>query len=265
VEYETILVARADGVATITLNRPERLNAYTHQMGKELVDAWKRLDEDPEVRVIVMTGAGRAFCAGADVKEFQQAVQGRGPGVGRERLVASPLQSTPMVVRNLVKPIIAAINGPAVGVGLTIALACDIRIASEEARLGAIFAQMGLIPEFGSTYNLTRLVGIAKACELVFTAKIVDAAEAKEIGMVNQVVPASALTDATAELANRIAQFPPVAIQLAKRLLYQGLDNDLPSQVQLETLGLALCFQTEDHAEAVKAFLEKRPPQFRGK
>ena len=260
-DYESILLEKEEGIGTIILNRPEKLNAFTAKMGIEFHQALQEMESDPEVRVVVITGAGRAFSAGADVAGFAESLQtGReGPAAGAAP-PAGPVTG-PMMMRNMSKPVIASINGVAVGMGFTISLACDIRIASEKARLGAIFARMGLIPEYGSTYNLARIVGIAKACELVFTARIIDAAEAKEIGLVNQLVPAEELNQATTEMASTIAKLPPFAIQLAKRGLYQGLDADLPTQLQFEALGLAACFRSPDHAEAVRAFIEKREPK----
>jgi len=163
------------------------------------------------------------------------------------------------------KPSIAAVNGAAVGFGCTLPLACDLRIAAEEARMGPIFVRVGLTPDFGSTYNLVKIVGIAKALELALTGKIIDAKEAKEIGLVNQVVPASELMAATHEMAMSIAQKPPIAVALAKKGLHQAVDATLVEQLQYEAFALHLCFQTDDHLEAVKAFLEKRQPVFKGR
>jgi len=265
--YQTIIVEKDEGVATITLNRPERLNAYIPLMGDELIGALRELDRDEEVRVIVITGAGRAFCSGADVKDsFLKEAEERERG---EAKVVAPgtnlIDRGPMILRNLAKPVIAMVNGPAVGFGCTLALACDIRLASEDAVMGGVFLRVGLIPEFGSTYNLPRLVGIAKACELIFTAKIIAATEAKEIGLVNQVVPAPELKAATYEMARTIAQMPPLAVTLAKRGLYQGLDNDLATQLQFESFGMDFCYGTRDHVEGARAFLEKRSPKFEGR
>ena len=264
-DFQTIIYEQANGIGTITLNRPDRLNAWNDQVNKEVTEVVKSADADDEVRVLVITGAGRAFCAGADVRGFAQAIEERKLDRGAREPIPSMVQSLPLLMRSLRKPLIASINGAAVGVGFTIALACDIRIASEEARLGAVFARVGLIPEFGSTYNLPRLIGIAKACELCFTARIIGAAEAKEIGLVNQVVPASELKAATYEMASAIAQMPPISIRLAKRGLYMGLDGEFASQLQFEATGLNICARTEDHAEGVKAFLEKRAPKFKGR
>lgn len=263
--YKTILLEKEENVSTITLNRPDRLNAHTDEMGLEIAEALRVADTDKETRVLVITGAGRAFCAGADVKAFAEAAEARKRGEDRPSVSPSIIGRGPWLFRNFSKPIIASINGPAMGIGLTMALACDLRIAADMATLGAIFVRMGVMPEFGSTYNLPRLVGIAKACELVFTGKIIEAKEAFEIGLVNQVVPADQLKAATRELAASIAQWPPLAIQTSKRALYQGLDADLSAQLTLETMGLTSLFNTEDHAEAAKAFVEKRKPVFKGR
>lgn len=267
-KYQTILLDKAEGIATLTLNRPERLNALNDQMAEELVDVLHVIDKDDEIRVLVITGAGRAFCSGADVRDrFMRLIEEAKKGEGRvERLgVGRFAEEACMALQKLRPPVIASINGPAVGFGCTLALACDMRIASDEARLGLVFVRVGLTPEFGSTYFLPRLVGIAKACELVFTGKIIDATEAKEIGLVNQVVPAAQLKATTDELAKSIAEGPPLAIQLAKGGLHQGLSNDLSTQLQYETFAISTCRQTQDHEEGARAFLEKRKPVFQGK
>jgi enoyl-CoA hydratase/carnithine racemase len=260
--YETILVDKKDWIGTITMNRPDRLNAMTSTMLLELARAFHQVEADQEIRVVILTGAGDAFSSGADIRDSAQALEKREEGalVRNERLDAIPAVVEAMLMVS--KPIIASISGVAVGGGMTISLHCDIRIASEKARFGAVFARIGLIPEFGSTYMLSRIVGIAKACELVFTARIIDAAEAKEIGLVNQVVVADELKQATKEMASAIAKLPPFGIQMAKRGLYQGLDTDIRTQMQFEAMGLDACFRSADHAEAVKAFLEKREPKF---
>ena len=263
--YETIILEKEEGVATITFNRPERLNAFNSQMIDEFMDVLKDCGSDEGVRVVVITGAGQAFCSGADVEWFSELIEQRRGGIEVAEIMPSMFEDLPLILGGMVKPTIAAINGDAVGLGFTTALACDIRIASDSARMGAIFVRMGVIPECGSTYLLPRVVGIAKALELVLTARMVDANEAKEIGLVNQVVVADDLKSATMRMAGRIAGWPPVAVQIAKRGLYQGLATDLHTQVQFESFGLGICYRTEDHAEAVKAFLEKRPATFHGR
>jgi 2-(1,2-epoxy-1,2-dihydrophenyl)acetyl-CoA isomerase len=264
--YQTILLEKENGILTLTLNRPDRLNALNEQMAEELIEALEAVDQDEEVRVLVITGAGRAFCSGADVRDrFLTLIEQRKRGEEKVVHLGGFAERCCLALRKLRQPVIASINGAAVGFGCTFALACDIRLASEEARMGMVFVRVGLTPEFGSTYFLPRLVGIAKACELVFSGKIIDAREAREIGLVNQVVPPEQLRAATYELAKSIAEGPPLAIQLAKRGLYQGLDNDLLTQLQFESFALNVCRATDDHEEGARAFLEKRKPVFKGR
>jgi 2-(1,2-epoxy-1,2-dihydrophenyl)acetyl-CoA isomerase len=268
--YETLLVEEKDGVATVLLNRPERLNAYTPQMGEELLDFFRRADDDEDIRVVVMTGAGKAFCAGADVTGFADDVEARKSGDD----TSEGRSSTDRVIRehefinamrNFTKPFIASINGPAVGLGCSMPLMADIRLASEDAKIGAIFARVGLIPEFGSTYTLPRIVGLPKACELVFTGKIIDAREALDIGLVNQIYPAETLREETQKMAVNIAEMAPLAVRFAKKGFYQGMENTFKNQLQFESFGLDYLFKSRDHEEGVKAFLEKRKPKFEGR
>lgn len=260
--YTTLLIEKKEQIGTITFNRPDMLNALSQLGFREFIQALKEIDADDGIRVVVITGAGRAFSAGLDIDEARQ-------GPPETGLQAVPLQDTvawiPHVMRNMRKPIIASINGAAAGGGFTIALACDIRIASEDAKLGAGFVRVGLIPELGSSYTLPRLIGIAKACELIFTGKTMDAKEAKAIGLVNEVVPKDELTAATYKMAAEITKAAPIALQLAKKALYQGLDSDLVAQLQFEQLGQSTCFKSEDFKEGIQSFLEKRKPVFKGK
>lgn len=261
-----ILVERQDRIVTITLNRPDKLNAFVNDMVLQLRDAILEADRDPDTRVIILTGAGRAFSSGADVDAFRAAFEeSKRVGYQVTSIDQQQLEGFAIRMRQVTKPILAAVNGAAVGFGFTLALACDIRIASEQARFGAIFLRVGLTPEFGGSYNLTRLVGIAKACELVFTARIVDAQEAKEIGLVNTVVPHDQLMAATLEMARSIAAMPPLAVRLAKGNLYNGLDAHLATQIHQELMANRICRDSQDYAEGVTAFLEKRPPVFRGR
>lgn len=261
-EYTTLLLEKKDKIGTITLNRPDKLNALSQKAFNEFITALTEMDEDSDVRVVIITGAGRAFSAGLDLDEARE-------GPGEAALQVVPIQGSvawiPHMMRNMRKPIIASINGPAVGGGFTIAIACDIRIASEDAKMGAPFVRVGLIPELGSTYNLPRLIGMAKTCELIFTGKTIDAKEAKEIGLVNEVVPRGELEATTYKMATEIAQAAPISLQLAKKALYQGLDSDMVTQIQFEQLGQSTCFKSDDFREGIKAFLEKRKPLFKGK
>jgi len=260
--YATLLIEKKEQIGTITFNRPEKLNAFSQLGFREFIQALKEMDGDEGIRVVAITGSGRAFSAGLDIDEARQ-------GPPETGLQVMPLQDTvawiPHIMRNMGKPVIAAINGPAAGAGFTIALACDIRIASEDAKLGAGFVRVGLIPELGSSYTLPRLIGIAKACELIFTGKTIDANEAKALGLVNEVVPRDDLAAATAKMAAEIMKSAPMAVQLAKQALYQGLDSDLVTQLHFEQLGQSACFKSEDFKEAITAFSEKRKPSFKGK
>ncbi len=266
-DYQEIVVEVQDHLATVTLNRPQKLNAYTSLMGEELTHAYETLGQRDDIRVIIMTGAGRGFCSGADVGAvFQKNLD--------EQQQGSPTRATGIVhtrtglhyaLYNCAKPTIAAINGPAVGIGLTLTLLQDIRLMAEEASLGAIFARMGLMPELGSTFMLPRLIGLAKALELTYTARILKAKEAFEIGLVNHVAPGEGLIAAARDMASQIAALPPLALAVSKRALHQGAENDFDAAVQTETFGLDYLFKTQDHKEAVSAFLEKRPAKFQGR
>jgi 2-(1,2-epoxy-1,2-dihydrophenyl)acetyl-CoA isomerase len=255
--FETILCEKRERVLTITLNRPEVLNAFTLAMGEEMLQAFHEAEDDEDVGCIVLTGAGRGFCSGADVREFQAGIES-----GTLGTVQPQAESMCQLMFNLKKPIIAAINGPAVGVGFTVTLPCDIRIASERARLGAIFVRVGLVPEFGSTFLLSRLVGLAKAKELALLGRIIDAQEALDIGLVSRVVPHEQLMPETMALATTLAQGPTRTLGLVKEVLHRGLVSDLAAAEDLETRVLATCVRSPEHAEGVRAFLEKRQPRF---
>jgi 2-(1,2-epoxy-1,2-dihydrophenyl)acetyl-CoA isomerase len=257
--YQTLLVDRAGAVATIAMNRPEARNALDLAMRNELNGALDEIEADRDARVVILTGAGGHFCAGGDVKTMSRrhtATEGR----ARLHLLNR------FVIRlfNFPKPTIAMVDGVAVGAGCNIALACDIVVASDRARFGEVFARIGLVPDGGGTWLLPRLVGLAKAKELVFSADIIDAAEALRIGLVNRVVPAADLDAAARELAGRIAAGPPIALGLAKSLLNRSESIDLAAALELEALGQGHAITTEDHAEGVRAFLEKRPARFSG-
>jgi 2-(1,2-epoxy-1,2-dihydrophenyl)acetyl-CoA isomerase len=255
--FETILYEKRDRVATITLNRPEVLNAFVPSMGEEMLEAFHQAEDDEGIGCVVLTGAGRGFCSGADVREFQAGLEGR---TSDDALSGS--ESLCQLMFNLKKPIIAAINGPAVGVGFTMTLPCDIRIASDRARFGPIFVRLGLIPEFGSTFLLSRLIGLAKAKELTLLGRIIDAQEILDIGLVSKVVPHEELMTETMSLATTLAQGPTRTLGLVKEVLNQGLVSDLASAEDLEVRVLGTCVRSPEFAEGVRAFLEKREPRF---
>ncbi|PYM73180.1 MAG: hypothetical protein DME10_10780 [Candidatus Rokuibacteriota bacterium] len=262
--YECLIYEVKDRVATLTLNRPERLNALGGTLRDDLFDAVTRASADPEVRVMVITGAGKGFCAGGDVKAMSEAKAG-----ARERplieKIAPGRDRTLLAMREAPQPIIAAVNGAAAGAGMNLALGCDLRIASTEARFAQAFVKRGLHPDWGGTYFLPRVVGMAKACEMIFTGDLIDAAEALRLGLVSQVVPPEELLPTAHELARRIAAGPPVAIRLAKQSLYANADLDLQGALHMETMAQNICFETEDATEGIRAFVEKRAPVFRGR
>jgi enoyl-CoA hydratase/carnithine racemase len=262
--YECLLYEVKDGVATLTLNRPDRLNALGGTLRDDLHDAIIRSSADPQVRVMVITGAGKGFCAGGDVKAMNEAKEGK-----RERplldKIAPGRDRTLLAMRDAPQPIIAAVNGAAAGAGMNLALGCDIRVASTAAKFSQAFVKRGLHPDWGGTYFLPRVVGMARAAELIFTGEVIDAAEALRLGIVSRVVAPEELLPTVGELARRIAAGPPVAIRLAKHSLYANADRDLKSALEGETAAQNICFDTEDAKEGIRAFVEKRPPLFRGR
>lgn len=260
-EYQAILLEKKDGIATVTLNRPEKLNALNPQMFAELLHAFRKVSEDDETRVLVITGAGRGFCSGLDLsargESREISIDGIGPG-------DFPGEA-PIILAGMKKPVIAAINGLAVGGGCTLTLCCDIRIASDTAKFSIPLTRMGFTFELGSSYFLSRVVGIGKACEMIFTGRMIDAKEAKEIGLVNQVVPADELAETVHEMASDITKAPPLAQGVSKEGLYQGLNADLPTQMKWEAQAQGRLGGSEDQKEAAKAFMEKRAPVFKGR
>jgi len=256
---DTVLRASADGVLTLTLNRPEALNSFTIEMKEALLAGLKDAARDRSVRVVILTGAGRAFSAGQDLKERQ------GPNVpdlGTElRTRYNPII---LAMRRLEKPIIGAVNGVAAGAGISLAMACDILIASDKATFMEAFGRVGLVPDTGSTWFLPRLVGPARAAEMTFTADSVDAATAERIGLVNRVVPADKLMDEASALAARLAQAAPIAVALTKRALNRALESTLEEALEFEAQLQSIAGRSADHKEGVAAFVEKRPVRFRG-
>lgn len=219
--YQYLLLERADGIATVTLNRPDKLNAYTVDMGEEIVAVFDELRDDEAVRAVILTGAGRGFCAGVDLDHLQEqasATETRGLRLGEERLV----REFPLTLLKYPKPVIAAINGHAIGVGITMVLPCDIRLAASSAKIGLTFTRIGILPGLGSTYLLPRLVGPAKARELVLTAGVIEAAEAARIGLVNQVLAPDELLPRAREVAATLAACQPAVMAAARELLLSG-------------------------------------------
>src|SRR5689334_13696939 len=258
---KTFLYEQRDGIATITLNRPERLNAITFEVYHELTDFFARLRDEKDVRVVVITGAGRAFCSGGDVRDIIGALQGRDAEGLLEftRLTCDLIRN----MRALPKPIIASLNGTTAGAGACIALASDIRIAAEEAKIAFIFVRVGLAgTDMGATYLLPRVVGFAKATELLMTGDFIAAHEAERIGLYNRVVPRDQLESATLEFAQKLAQGPALGIAETKEMLNREMHMPFDSALEAEAVTQALCMQTPDFKEAHAAFLEKRPAKF---
>jgi len=257
--YETLLVERRGRVAVITINRPQKLNALNIQTRAEGAAALEELREDESVRVVVITGAGeKAFVAGADIGEFE----GRTAVSQRDVMTARSLFTA---VDTFPKPVIAMINGFCLGGGCELALSCDLRVASETARFGQPEINLGIIPGGGGTQRLTRLVGEGKAMELILTGDMIDAQHAYNLGLVNLVVPAADLEAKTMELANRIAEKSPVALRMAKEAVKTAARASLDEGLRREIDLFALTFSSEDKDEGVRAFLEKRKPDFKGK
>jgi len=266
--YETILYDVADEIATVTLNRPAKMNAYTTKMGAEITDAMLRADADDNTRVVIITGAGdRAFCAGADMSMFASDIKSReqkqadGPAASEHR--ARGAVSLPQVMRNLSKPTIAAINGYALGVGCTIPLLFDVRIASDNAKMGVIFPRVGLMSELGSSYLMPRLIGLARTAEMMLTGRQYPAAECLAMGLVSRVVPFADLPATARELAGDMLQCSPTSLAYTRKALYQGLDGTLETAMAFEGFALEKCYVSPEHKEYVAAFLEKRKPNFR--
>lgn len=260
--YEHVLLHRSDGVGTLTLNRPEKLNAFAGTMRHELADALDELDHDPTVRVIIITGAGRGFCAGADVGYLAELVERRDVEAMAALVEAGRRVITTM--RESPKPVIGSINGVAAGGGANLALACDLRIASDQARLGQTFNRIGLHPDWGGTYFLPRLAGPARALELIWLAEVIDAEECLRLGLFNRVVPHHTLLDATMDIARALVAKPPLALALAKRAVYQSLDRTLPEMLDYELDAQLRCFESGDASEGIRAFVEKRTAAFHG-
>jgi enoyl-CoA hydratase/carnithine racemase len=257
--FETLLYEVADGIATVTLNRPAKLNAYTPQMGHEIVGAMRQADGDSQVRVVILTGAGRAFCAGADISTFDNNIRTREAGgnpptaAGREAMLAYP-----HLMRTMSKPSIVAINGFALGVGATMTLPCDIRIMAEGSRIGFIFPRVGLITELGSSYFLPRLVGTARATEMLLTGRQYSAAECLGFGLVTAVAPAESLHTRAREIAGEIMEGSPTSLALTRRAIHNGIMGTLENALEFEAFALERCLTSTEHKEYVQAFMEKR-------
>jgi len=263
VGYETIIVEKKNQIARITLNRPQALNALNETMGEELNTALKEAERDPETRCLIITGAGRAFSAGEDVSGLKDRYAGGAhPSLGDH--LRKKYHPIILRIRNMEKPIIARINGIAAGSGASIALACDIRIASEEAGLKQAFIGVGLVPDSGSSYFLARTLGLGRALELIMTGRTVGAKEAEAFGLVNKTVAAADLDKTVDEMAERLSNGPTKALGLSKRVVNRASVLELSEALEYEAQNQDIAGKTKDHLEAVRAFLEKRQPRFSG-
>ncbi|MBA4179430.1 MAG: enoyl-CoA hydratase [Anaerolinea sp.] len=254
----------SDHIATVTLNRPEAMNALTRSLYGELEQAFRDAHRDPEVRCVILTGAGRAFCSGDDVKQIMLGEQ-RDETVQRLRDVRPRTTPAAAAVLECDKPVIAAVNGPAVGWGMDLTLFCDIRIASDRARFGELFIKRGLVADIGGLWRLPRVVGPSKAAELLFTGDVIEALEAERIGLVSRVVPHDDLMPAAREIAAKIAANPPIAMRYMKEGLRQSTNASMAEMGAFVGSSLAYLFTTEDHREGALSFVERRAPVFKGR
>lgn len=259
--YRNIILEREEGVATLTLNRPDALNALDWQTGEELLAALEECAVDAAVRVVVLAGAGRAFCAGGDLRGMARSPDVDASGYLR-RLTLSLHPAVSTMIR-MSKPIIARVQGAASGAGMSLVLAADLAVAAQSTRFNMAYLRVALSPDLASTYFLPRFVGLKKALDLFFTGDAIDSAEALRLGLVNQVVPDADLEAATLELARRLARGPALAPATAKELAYRGLAESLESQMEHERQGIVRCAASEDFREGAQAFFEKREPRYR--
>lgn len=266
--FETIIFEKVDDIGIITLNRPERFNAVSDQMTAELASAIDGLNKDDTTRALIITGAGQAFCAGADFKKGEAALGWASETATPEAFMRGYRDIVPRLICGLQAlnvPTIAAINGVAVGLGCDMCLACDIRIACENTKLASIWIKRGFIPAAGGFWMLPRLVGVGRAAELIFSGRFVEAEEGERIGLYNKVVPALSLKNEAIKMAQSFTQNPPVGLKLTKMMLYRGLSMDFRTGIELAGAVQAVAHSTEDHIEAINAWREKRPPKYKGK
>ena len=258
--YQTLVVERTGPLATITLNRPDARNAIDLTMRQELVAALDEVEADAAARVLILTGSGGHFCAGGDVKTMRQRRQTAAEGRARVQMLNT------MVLRlvDFPRPTIAMVDGYAVGAGTNLALCCDLVVASDRAKFGELFNKIGLVPDGGGTWLLSRLVGLARAKELIFTGDVFDAGEAARIGLVNRVVPVGELEKVTRALAEKIASGSPAVLRLAKHMVNRAATSDLAAALDLEAYSQGLAIASDDHQEGLAAFFDKRPPKFIG-
>lgn len=264
--FESVVLEKKDGVGILTLNRPEKMNALNSAMEREMVAAVGAIDQDEGIRVLVVTGAGKAFCSGADLASMPGDMPpDQIPGAEKLRLrFRDRLHRIILGVHRLKQPTIAMVNGAAVGMGLDLACACDIRLAAEDARLSSGFVRLGLFPGTGGTWLLPRIIGISRAFDLTYTGDVIDGRRAEQLGLVSRAVPAAELEKETMALARRIAAGPPIATRFIKSLTYRGLELDLEAALELAAASETITLTSKDHREGVAALRQKREPLFRG-
>lgn len=258
-----LLESLSEGVLTLCMNRPERLNALSPELGQALAGAVDRASGNPAVRAMILTGAGRAFCSGGDLSMIRS-LRDAGRGAELEPLLRAGTRLI-LALRTTEKPVIAAVNGPAAGAGMNVALACDIRIASEQATFGQNFARVGLFPDYGGTYLLPRLAGTSRAAWMFYTGEMVSAQEAFRMGVVDSIVRQDEVIPAAGALAARLAAGPPLVLGAVKRTLFGAERAELERALEMETEQQVKCFASEDCTEGIRAFFEKRAPKFQGR
>ncbi|HEV2828852.1 MAG TPA: enoyl-CoA hydratase [Pyrinomonadaceae bacterium] len=261
--YEHINVAEESGITTITLNRPEKLNALAGHMRRDLAEALEAAGSDRNVHVVIITGAGRAFCAGGDIRAMAELIE-KEDADEFSRLLGSARRVI-TAIRQMTKPVVASIGGPASGAGFNLALACDLRIAASDATFSQSFVKVGLHPDWGGTYFLPRLVTPNKACELFFLGETIDANEALRLGLINYIVEPAELETETRKLAERLRAAPAISVAAAKQAVYMSQTAEIEDMLRFETEAQLRCFESEDGREGVRAFLEKREPKFTGR
>ena len=257
--YETLLVNRDDHVAIVRMNRAESMNALEYNLRCDLVDCLQTLSKDDETRVVVLIGSGNAFCAGGDLRELRDKMK-----IDQARKYVHHVNRVILAIQNMEKPVIAAVNGAAMGAGFSIVMACDLVVASETARFSQSFVHVGLVPDLGGTYFTPRIFGLQRAKEFAFTGKILRSNEMARLGLINEVVPPEELENKAIQLAHQIAEGPTLALGLTKKLLNQSWNSNLEQMLELEAQYQATCMQSEDHMEGIRAFYEKRKAKFKG-
>lgn len=264
-QFKDIILEKKDHIATLTLNRPDKMNAMSLETREEIVAALKDVGEDDDMRVLILTGAGdKAFCAGVDVSVMSSRLAGQAEETNRRKITQRMGFQVP-IFRQIRVPTIAAVNGVTAGMGMSFICACDIRLASENARFTCAWVKRGLVPDGAATFLLPQVVGIEKALELFYTGDVIDAQEALRIRLVGRVVPAADLMKSARELAEKIAANPPIPLELAKYGVYKGLETDIEGALDYENFAVKVCTGTEDYKEGVTAFMEKRKAVFKGR